>query len=107
MARFDVYEIKRTISRYVVDVQADLLVSLGTRVVVPLLPPSLMAAPIRDLNPAVTIGTETFLFHLSLSSPYQGKRYAGTSPNSPSSTTTSPALWTFSSQASDSAQKFA
>jgi len=76
MARFDVYEIKRTISRYVVDVQADLLVSLGTRVVVPLLPPSLMAAPIRDLNPAVTIGTETFLFHpqLILTIPRQALR---------------------------------
>ncbi len=76
IARFDVYEIKRTESRYVVDVQADLLAELSTRVVVPLLPPSLMTARIRDLNPAITIGTETFLFHpqLILTIPKQALR---------------------------------
>jgi toxin CcdB len=62
MACFDVYEIKRTVSRYVVDVQADVLASLATRVVVPLLPVSRTTNRFRDLNPLVSIGTEALVF---------------------------------------------
>jgi len=40
---------------YVVDVQADLLTHLATRVVVPLLPEDVAPKPIDELNPAFDI----------------------------------------------------
>ena len=43
------------------DVQADLLQDLGTRVVMPLLPPDLAPKPARGLNPASDIGGQPYL----------------------------------------------
>nr|WP_111298487.1 CcdB family protein [Paracoccus saliphilus] len=58
MARFDVYHRPGGGAGYVLDVQADLLDSLNTRIVVPLLPLSEAPAPARRLNPVFEIGAE-------------------------------------------------
>ncbi|HUB13614.1 MAG TPA: CcdB family protein [Acetobacteraceae bacterium] len=56
MARLDVYRSPgRSGQGYVVDVQADLLSGLATRVVVPLLPAGSLQAAARDLNPVFDI----------------------------------------------------
>lgn len=49
MRRFDVYENPEG-GGYVLDVQADLLTSLHTRVVVPLMPASAAPVPAKSLN---------------------------------------------------------
>ncbi|WP_196795971.1 CcdB family protein, partial [Komagataeibacter europaeus] len=52
MARFDVYRLTgRGEARFVLDVQADLLDAIGTRVVVPLLPQGTAPKPAKRLNP--------------------------------------------------------
>lgn len=56
MARLDVYPMPgRRTGGYVVDVQADLLSDLATRVVAPLVPRDSAPLPIRDLNPVFDI----------------------------------------------------
>jgi len=56
MARFDVHPMPgRGRTGYLLDVQADLLEDLSTRVVVPLLPPDIAPKPARDLNPSFDI----------------------------------------------------
>lgn len=56
MARFDVYSRPGTDgSGYVLDVQADLLSDLSTRVVAPLLAPGIAPKPARNLNPTFEI----------------------------------------------------
>ncbi len=56
MSRFDVYSTPgRSRTGYVLDVQADLLQGLSTRVVVPLLPPDAAPKPAKSLNPAFEI----------------------------------------------------
>ncbi|MCZ0962468.1 CcdB family protein [Paracoccus benzoatiresistens] len=57
MARFDVYA-SPSGSGYVLDVQADVLDSLNTRIVVPLLPVSQAPVPAKRLNPVFEIGSE-------------------------------------------------
>ena len=57
MARFDVYA-GPSGTGYVLDVQADVLEDLNTRIVVPLLPVSQAPAPARGLNPVFDIGAE-------------------------------------------------
>lgn len=54
MARFDVYP-RRGGAGYLLDVQADLLGALNTRIVAPLLPLSEAPAPARRLNPVFEI----------------------------------------------------
>jgi toxin CcdB len=56
MAQFDVHkDRKRSLYPLLLDVQADLLSHLGTRVVVPLAPKrQFPATPIRRLNPVIT-----------------------------------------------------
>ncbi len=62
MARFDVYSRPGTGGDgYVVDVQADLLHDLSTRVVAPLLPPGIAPKPARNLNPAFEINGEPYV----------------------------------------------
>lgn len=58
MARFDIYRVEDT--TLLLDVQADLLVGLNTRIVVPLLP--LAAAPklLPRLNPKFDIHSEQY-----------------------------------------------
>ena len=55
MARFDVHQMPGRGVGYVLDVQADLLSELATRVVVPLLPEDAAPKPLSDLNPAFEI----------------------------------------------------
>jgi toxin CcdB len=59
MAQFDVYENPNPETRqtvpYLLDIQADLLDGLATRVVVPLIAASAMGKPARHLNPIFTI----------------------------------------------------
>jgi toxin CcdB len=62
MGRFDVYATpSRGGTGYVLDVQADLLHDLATRVVVPLLPPEAAPKPARGLNPAFEIDGQPHL----------------------------------------------
>ncbi len=60
MAQFDVYENinpeTREIFPYLLDVQADILSDLPTRVVVPLVAASALNKPIPTLNPRLKIG---------------------------------------------------
>ena len=59
MPRLDVYRLRDGGRMLVVDVQAELLVSLETRMVAPLLPADATTAPIKGLNPVFTIeGTD-------------------------------------------------
>ena len=60
MARFDVHEYPSG-SGYLIDVQADLLSHLNTRVVVPLLPAATAPKPAKRLNPTFDIDGETFV----------------------------------------------
>ncbi len=56
MPRLDVHEMPAgRKAGYLLDVQADLLSALSTRVVVPLLPEESAQPPIRDLNPVFEI----------------------------------------------------
>lgn len=57
MARFDVYA-RPGGAGYVLDVQADILNGLNTRIVVPLLPLSEAPMPAKRLNPVFEIGAE-------------------------------------------------
>ncbi|MCX7094667.1 MAG: CcdB family protein [Methylobacter sp.] len=63
MAQFDVFENPNKATNqaipYLLDVQADLLDSLSTRVVVPLLAASAMGKAIKHLNPEFTISNTT------------------------------------------------
>lgn len=62
MARFDLYKNPNPATRaavpYLLDVQADLLDNLATRVVVPLIKLSAMSKAAKHLNPQFTINTE-------------------------------------------------
>jgi toxin CcdB len=55
MARFDVYP-NPDGTGYLLDVQADLLSHLNTRIVVPLLPPDEAPRPAQRLNPSFRVG---------------------------------------------------
>ena len=57
MAQFDVYR-NPAGGGYLVDVQANLLDELTTRVVVPLIPISQFAKPAKRLNPIFTVGRQ-------------------------------------------------
>ena len=62
MGRYDVYTVLgQGGTGYVLDVQADLLQDLDTRVVVPLLPPDRAPKPARGLNPAFRIDGQSHL----------------------------------------------
>lgn len=54
MARFDLYRPKES-AAWLLDVQADFLDYLGTRVVVPLLPPDAAPNGMADLHPAFEV----------------------------------------------------
>lgn len=57
MARYDVFESPDG-NGYLLDVQAALLESLNTRIVVPLMPIDSAPAPAQRLNPVFEIGSE-------------------------------------------------
>lgn len=65
MAQFDVYENPNPASQksipYLLDVQTDLLDTLATRVVVPLVAAATMPKPGRHLNPEFRIAETVFL----------------------------------------------
>ncbi|MCZ4291530.1 CcdB family protein [Hoeflea alexandrii] len=60
MARFDVYANPGG-AGYVLDVQADILSELNTRVVAPLLPLAQAPVPAQRLNPVFNIGDEQYV----------------------------------------------
>lgn len=60
MARYDVYASPDS-AGYLLDVQADLLESLNTRVVVPLMPVSAAPVPAKRLNPVFDIQSERYV----------------------------------------------
>ncbi|PWK76404.1 CcdB family protein [Aminobacter sp. AP02] len=60
MARFDLYR-NADADAYILDVQADLLRHLNTRVVVPVLPPNLAPKPGYRLNPIFAIGGQDYV----------------------------------------------
>ncbi|OIQ88030.1 CcdB protein [mine drainage metagenome] len=55
MPRFDIYPLPQNGRGYLLDVQADLLNRLDTRVVVPLFPESSAPSPMANLNPVFEI----------------------------------------------------
>jgi len=62
MALLDLYRNPgRSARGYVLDIQADLLSSLATRVVVPLMPETDLGAAASDLNPVFTIDGERYV----------------------------------------------
>lgn len=62
IARFDVYPRPgRDGDGYVLDVQADLLHELSTRVVAAMLPPGVAPKPARNLNPAFETNGEPYV----------------------------------------------
>jgi toxin CcdB len=62
MSRLDVYPTPGRAGRgYVLDVQADLLASLATRTVVPLLPEDAVRGVLRDLNPVFEIDGKRYV----------------------------------------------
>ena len=62
MARLDVHQMPGKADGYIVDVQADLLSHLSTRVVVPLLPEESGPRPISELNPIFEILGKRYIF---------------------------------------------
>lgn len=60
MARFDIYP-RPDGAGYLLDVQADLLNGLNTRVVVPLMSVDAAPAPAKRLNPVFDIRTERYV----------------------------------------------
>lgn len=58
MARFDVYAYPGAATGYVLNIQADVLHGLNTRIVVPLLPLDEAPIPARQLNPVFEIDAE-------------------------------------------------
>ncbi len=60
MARYDVYASPDS-AGYLLDVQADLLESLNTRLVVPLMPISAAPPPAKRLNPTFDIQSERYV----------------------------------------------
>lgn len=62
MARFDVHCLAgRDEVRFVLDVQADLLDELGTRMVVPLLSQEVAPKPAKRLNPVFVVDDHSFV----------------------------------------------
>jgi toxin CcdB len=59
--RFDLYRRPRGAPGYLLDVQSGFLDHFQTRVVIPLLPPAAVPAPIRDLHLRVEVGGEPFV----------------------------------------------
>jgi toxin CcdB len=68
MGRFDVYRNASAGSRYpfLLDVQADLLADLGTRIVIPLMIDRKAGLPIRRLQPVVAIDGEHYVLRTEL-----------------------------------------
>lgn len=58
MARFDLH---RHGSRYLVDVQANIIPNVGTRLVIPLFPVADVPRPIRRLHPVVVIDGRAYV----------------------------------------------
>ncbi|MFN0023152.1 MAG: CcdB family protein [Parvularculaceae bacterium] len=70
MARFDVYQTSRATQHLVVDVQANLLSDLATRVVVPLSPQNAkMREALPRLNPVMTVAGKEYVFQTREISP--------------------------------------
>jgi toxin CcdB len=62
MPRLDVHRMPGDgASGYLLNVQADLLSDLATRVVVPLLPLDAAIKPIKDLNPVFVVGEDRYI----------------------------------------------
>ena len=61
MPRLDLYPMPGRAAGYVVDVQADLLRDMSTRVVIPLVPRTMMRASITSLNPPLQIAGEAWV----------------------------------------------
>jgi toxin CcdB len=66
VARFDLYRRPRGAKGCLLDVQSQFLDHLRTRVVVPLLPPEEVPAPLRDLHPRFVVEGEALLLATQL-----------------------------------------
>lgn len=97
MSRFDVYPGPATGGiGYVLDVQADLLSDLETRVVVPLLPPEHAPTPARTLDPTVAINGQPHLILTQLLATVPARHLSNPCCPWPPAATTSPAPLPFS-----------
>jgi toxin CcdB len=73
MARHDVYAFPVGSGRLVVDVQADLLDGLSTRIVVPLVAEALAPPALNRLNPKFQIDGMTYVFLVQYAAPVPEK----------------------------------
>jgi toxin CcdB len=66
MAQFDIYHSRSAAAEFLLDLQDEMLESLGTRVVAPLVPLETLETPIKTLNPLIPMrGTQyILLLHL-------------------------------------------
>ena len=85
MARFDVRQNLHKSSReqvpYLLEIQADLLLGLGTRVVAPLVPAAKFGPAAERLNPSFRIGGKNFIMDTALVAGVSGKVLGGTVTN--------------------------
>ena len=77
MARFDIYRL-RTGEMLVVDLQADLLDALDTRVVAPLLRAEAFSKPINRLNPVIELDGGSYVLAVHLMGTISVKEIAET-----------------------------
>jgi toxin CcdB len=90
VARFDVYRNPNRRSRervpYLLDLQADLLSGLATRLVVPLVPATEFGQPIEKLNPLFRVGGRSYVMATAemaaVPTKSIGERVASVEPNS-------------------------
>jgi toxin CcdB len=80
MARFDVYRLK-TDRALAMDIQANLLDRLETRIVIPLLPPEAFAKPVMRLNPRVMIDGRPYYLITHMMGSIPMREIAGTVGN--------------------------
>lgn len=68
MARFDIHGNRNARSEFplLLDVQADLLADLHTRIVIPLAPSETAGLPMRGLNPSVRIEDRQYILRTEL-----------------------------------------
>jgi toxin CcdB len=66
MAQFDVYGCRGKNAKYLIDLQENILDTLTTRVVAPLVPLTVVSLPIKNINPIIHINNEklVLLTHL-------------------------------------------
>ncbi len=66
MAQFDIYRGKGEGIEFLIDLQHDMLENLSTRIVAPLVCPEKVGAPMRTVNPRISVGGEQYILMTQL-----------------------------------------